>query len=139
MIIAVLDTNILVSSLLAPGPPAVIVDLIADGRLIPVYNDLILQEYRDVLSRRKFAFSATQIIRLIDNITKAGIAFKRQPPSKMKMLDDEDRVFYDTAAQAKAYLVTGNTKHFPGQPFIVTPAQFLLIYRKAETENSYRC
>jgi len=30
----VLDTNILVSSLLAAGPPAIIVDMVADGKII---------------------------------------------------------------------------------------------------------
>ncbi|MCL2066566.1 MAG: PIN domain-containing protein [Treponema sp.] len=43
MIKVVLDANILVSSLLADGPPAVILDLVANGRLIPVYNDAIMR------------------------------------------------------------------------------------------------
>lgn len=29
----------------------------------------------------------------------------------------------------ETYLVTGNLKHFPVKPFIVTPAQFLAIIR----------
>ena len=132
MIKAVLDTNIIVSSLLAPGPPAVIADLVANGRMIPIYNDKILEEYEDVLSRKKFDFSPLHIIRLIETITKAGMAFERKPPSKIKMIDDDDRVFYDTAVQAKAYLITGNIKHFPLQPYIVTPARFLQICYKTE-------
>ena len=132
MISVVLGTNILVSSLLAPGPPAAIVDLIANGRIIPIYNDLILQEYSDVLSREKFGFRSSQIIHLIDSITKAGLVFKRQSPSKIKMADDDDRVFYDTAAGAKAYLVTGKMKHFPGQSFVITPAKFLTMFTQKE-------
>ena len=30
------------------------------------------------------------------------------------------------------YLVTGNLKHFPAKPFIVTPAQFLKLLQKAD-------
>ena len=46
----VLDTNVLVSALLANGPPATIVDLVADGQLKPFYNDFIVSEYWNVLS-----------------------------------------------------------------------------------------
>jgi len=133
MIKVVLDTNILVSSLLSPGPPAAIVDLVANGRIIPFFNDLILREYRDVLSRKKFGFSSMQIIRLIENITKAGMAFEKIPSGKIKMIDEDDRVFHDTALGTNSYLVTGNIRHFPPRPFIVTPARFLTIYYKAKS------
>jgi hypothetical protein len=43
------------------------------------------------------------------------------------MPDEDDRVFYDTAKTAGAYLIPGNTKHFPQEPFILTPAQFLAM------------
>jgi hypothetical protein len=42
-------------------------------------------------------------------------------------------VFYEVAlSKDDAYLVTGNTKHFPKKPIVVTPAQMLEILR---TEN----
>ena len=41
----VLDTNVLVSSLLASGPPAAVVDLVAEGKIKPFYNDQIIAEY----------------------------------------------------------------------------------------------
>ena len=47
------------------------------------------------------------------------------------MPDEDDRVFYDTAVKAEAYLITGNKKHFPLEPFIVYPVNFLRIYREA--------
>ena len=124
----VLDTNILVSSLLASGPPATIIDLVADNRIIPFYNDFILQEYWDVLSRDKFGFSSLQITRLINDIVRTGIAVECQQPSKVKMIDEDDRIFYDTAVEAQAYLITGNVRHFPSDSFIVSPAQFLSIF-----------
>ena len=126
----VLDTNILVSSLISTGPPAQIMDLVAYERIVPIYNDLILYEYWDVLSREKFKFSSDQIIRLIDGITKTGILIENPEPSYFKMADEDDRIFFDTAWQASAYLTTGNIKHFPQKHFIVSPVKFLDIYQK---------
>ena len=128
MLRVVLDTNILVSSLLRSGPPAEIIDLVADGRIIPFYNDFILQEYWDVLLREKFGFSSFLVTRLINDIAKSGIAVECQQASRIKIADEDDRVFYDTAVESQAYLITGNIRHFPSEKFIVSPAQFLSIF-----------
>ena len=127
MIKAVLDTNILVSSLLASGPPAAIIDLVADGRIIPYYSDSILKEYWNVLSREKFGFSSLQVTRLINDIAKSGMLVEYKHPSNKKMIDEDDRIFYDAAVEAQAYLVTGNVRHFPQGSFIVSPSRFLSI------------
>ena len=130
MVKVVLDTNVLVSSIISQGPPAAIADLAAEGKIIPVYNDLILQEYWDVLSRKKFAFDNLRINRLIDDIVRSGIAVERGSPSKKRIIDEDDRIFYDTAVSSQAYLITGNVKHFPRDSFILSPAQFLLSIAK---------
>ena len=121
----VLDTNILVSSLLTSGPPAAVVDLIADGKIIPFYSSPILREYMTVLSRKKFGFNSMQITRLINDITRAGVAVEDKPYSSVKIVDEDNRMFYNAAVEAQAYLITGNIKHFPKESFIVTPAQFV--------------
>jgi uncharacterized protein len=123
----VLDTNILVSSLLASGPPAVIVDLVADGNIIPFYSNPILQEYLEVLSRKKFGFNSAQVTRLINDIVRIGFAVEGKHINKNKKVNEDDCMFYDAAVEAKAYLVTGNIKHFPKESFIITPARFLTI------------
>jgi len=122
----VLDTNILVSSLLTYGPPAVIVDLIADGIVIPFYSNPILQEYWEVLSRKKFGFNPVQVTRLIHDIVRTGISVEGKS-DKNKKVNEEDKVFYDAAVEAGVYLITGNIRHFPKEPFIITPAQFLTL------------
>jgi len=124
---AVLDTNILVSSLLTEGPPALIVDMVADGKIIPFYSIPIFQEYRDVLSRKKFGFSYVQIIRLLDDIVRTGIAVEGRQFVNNKKVNEDDRIFYNAAVEASAYLVTGNIRHFPKEAFVVAPAQFLTI------------
>ena len=125
----ILDTNVLVSSLLASGPPAAIVDLVADGKIVSFYNDLILKEYYDILSREKFGFSTLQVTRLINDIVRTGMVLDDKPASKIVLTDEDDRVFYDAAVEAGAYLITGNIRHFPPAAFVVMPAQFLGIYR----------
>jgi len=43
----------------------------------------------------------------------------------IEMPDPKDKVFYEIVMEKRktedAYLVTGNIKHFPAKPFIVTP------------------
>ena len=132
MVKVVLDTNILVSSLLTAGPPAVIVDLAADGNIIPFYSNPILQKYWEVLSRKKFGFNPAQVSRLLDDIARTGIAVEGKQLNKNKKVNEDDRIFYDAAVEANAYLITGNIKHFPKESFIITPAQFLTIIGNAQ-------
>jgi putative PIN family toxin of toxin-antitoxin system len=125
----VLDTNILVSSLLSDGPPALIVDRIAEGRIRPCFDTSILSEYWDVLSRPKFGFNPVQINRLVHDIITAGFGIEVSVPSAFPMLDETDRKFYDVAKATGATLITGNTKHYPNEPLVITPAQFLTKYQ----------
>lgn len=53
------------------------------------------------------------------------------------MPDPKDRVFYEVVMEERkeedAYLVTGNIRHFPQKPFIVTPRQLIdIIAAEAE-------
>jgi len=124
----VLDTNVLVSAILASGPPAAVVDLIANGKLWPFYNDDIISEYWEVLYRSKFGFQSLHINRLLDSIVKAGSAIETGRPSKTPMTHEDDRKFYDVAKTSSASLITGNIKHFPKESFIITPSVFLKTY-----------
>jgi putative PIN family toxin of toxin-antitoxin system len=121
----VLDTNVLVSSLLTKGPPAAIVDFAAQGKVMPFYDTQILAEYWEVLTRPKFTFSPAQVIRLIKDLMRTGLTVEINTPSKFPTIDENDRKFHDTAKRSRAFLVTGNLKHFPKKPFIVSPAEFL--------------
>ena len=52
--------------------------------------------------------------------------------------DQKDRVFYEVVMEKRtsddAYLVTGNIRHFPEKPYIVTPRQMLDIILGNEDE-----
>lgn len=46
-------------------------------------------------------------------------------------------VFYEvTLSVDETYLITGNIKHFPVKPFIVTPAQMIEILLSGEIETT---
>ena len=60
---AVIDTNVLVSALLAKHPdsaPVQILDRLFSRDFIPMYNEEILAEYSEVLHRPKFKFLRMQ-------------------------------------------------------------------------------
>ncbi len=125
----VLDTNVIVSAFLMPrGNPAAILRLALRGDFLMCFNTAILVEYEEVLSRTKFAgkiFKPT-IQRFIDILHDMGEDVITTP-SSIEMPDESDRIFYDTAHEVQAILVTGNQKHYPIQDFIMSPAEFLLL------------
>lgn len=96
-------------------------------RFIPLYNDEIIAEYEDVLHRRKFKLSEDQIRVVIDFVKENGIDSSRFPYDG-DMPDEDDRVFYEVAlSEEDSFLVTGNLKHFPKTPKVVTAAQMMEI------------
>jgi len=52
------------------------------------------------------------------------------------MTDEDERAFYDTAKNNDAYLVTGNTRHYPNESFILTPTEFIGLWTKPIAENA---
>ncbi|MBR0076987.1 MAG: putative toxin-antitoxin system toxin component, PIN family [Bacteroidales bacterium] len=130
-IYAVIDTNVVVSALLsidANSNPAVVLRAVLQGRIIPVFNEEILDEYTDVLLRNKFHFDKSNINIIISHIKRIGLKAERVKILDEIFPDSKDIVFYEVAmSKDDTYLVTGNTKHFPKKPFVVTPAEMLEI------------
>ena len=124
---AVFDTNVLVSALMtrrADSPTVALLDYVVDRRIVLLYNDDILGEYDEVLHRAKFDFSDDRIQAVID-LVKTGIHLDPATSSE-DFPDPDDRVFYEVAlAKDGSYMVTGNVKHFPRTPIVVTPAEMI--------------
>lgn len=130
---AVLDTNVLVSAMLHnTSVPGKVAAEALNGRIIPLYNDEILAEYNDVLARPKFRFDRSEVRLVIDTIIKRGIPVDAGPIEDI-LPDPKDVAFYAVTMEKKktedAYLVTGNVKHFPSVPFVLTPREMLEILR----------
>ena len=130
-IYAVIDTNVIVLALLSKNSHSsttIVYEAILDGLLIPVYNDDILNEYLDVLSRKKFPFAKEDIQNIELLLRHIGIKMDRTKADDEIFPDQKDVVFYEVAlSKEDAYLVTGNIKHFPQKPFVVTPAEMVEI------------
>ncbi|SHK86031.1 putative toxin-antitoxin system toxin component, PIN family [Fibrobacter sp. UWH4] len=129
---AVIDTNVIVSALLKwNSVPGVVLQAVFNGFVVPVYNDEILIEYRNVLNRPKFGFSSELISETISQIESLGVMENALETVAEAMPDPKDIVFYSIALShgktAETHLVTGNIKHFPANPIVVTPRQMLDI------------
>ena len=133
-IYAVIDTNVLVSALFSisgHSNPSIIIRKIIDGDITPLYNEEILAEYEEVLNRDKFPFRKADIDWIISTFIDYGISLGRTAVSDEEFTDKDDIVFYEVAlSKEDSFLVTGNIKHFPKKPFIVTPAEMLTIINK---------
>lgn len=71
---ATIDTNVVVSSLLKPGSiPDIILEYIRKGIIIPLLNNEILNEYKEVLNRNNFDFSSYEIETKLEMICKNAI------------------------------------------------------------------
>ena len=130
-IYAVIDTNVLVSALLPSQKvtnTTIILTEVLRGRITPVYNEEILAEYREVLSREKFHIHQIYIDTVINHVINTGLKLGRTKSYEGVFPDPKDVVFYEvTLSKDDAYLVTGNIKHFPQKPFVVTPAEMVAI------------
>jgi uncharacterized protein len=127
MIKAVIDNNILVSALLSPsGNPAKVLDYVLNGNVVLCYDSRMIAEYQDVLLRPKFGFDKKMVKQVIDFIVHSGISIVPVPIVDT-FEDEDDKVFYEVAMATKAYLVTGNAKHFPKVPIVIAPQEFLSV------------
>lgn len=126
---AVIDTNVIVSALISKNidsNPGKVFRAIVQERIVPLYNDEILAEYRCVLSRPKFHLAPALIETVLKAIIVDGLNLDGVPAIGIDFPDPKDIVFYEIAiSKENAYLVTDNIKHFPVRSFIVTPAEMV--------------
>lgn len=133
MIKAVIDTNVIVSAYITKNLEAAtskVWEAVLQCKLTPIYNDEILDEYSEVLHRKKFGIPEHLIKWALDKIVTNGVRGERVLSEEF-FPDPKDVVFYEVAlSKADAYLVTGNIKHFPNIPIVVTPAEMMEILQR---------
>ena len=129
---AVIDTNVIVSALLAKHPdsaPVQVIEQVFDRVIVPMFNDEILSEYKEVLKRPKFLFAEDSVYDMLGAIIEAGVASERAESVEV-FPDPKDVVFYEVAiSRNDSYLITGNIKHFPAKSKVVTPSQMIAIIK----------
>ena len=133
MIKAVIDTNVIVSAYITKNLEAAtskVWEAVLQNKLTPIYNEEILNEYSEVLHREKFDIPEHLIKWALDKIVTNGVRGERILSDEF-LPDPKDVVFYEVAlSKEDAYLVTGNIKHFPKKPIVVTPAEMLEILQR---------
>ena len=106
--LAVIDTNVIISAMLnfSSVPGQIVLESLT-GKITPLLNDIDI---------------------LIEGIRKRGVHVDATPLGEY-LLDPKDAVFYEIVMESRktsnSYLVTGNLKHFPVKPFIITPREML--------------
>ena len=128
---AVIDTYVLVSAMLKwTSVPGKIIEFAFGGVIIPVLNEKIVAEYREVLMRDKFHLTEDIVDDIIRALEDQG-EYIDTDNMNYELPDPKDIVFYTIVMEKRkeenAYLVTGNTKHYPQVSFVVTPKEMLDI------------
>jgi hypothetical protein len=127
----ILDTNVIVSSLIQKNYPYLIVDHCIDGNAIICLSNALLQEYLQVLGRPKFAGFAdfkTNADFLITRLSEISEIY--EPKVKLKIIKDEsDNRLLELADISKAdFIITGNKNDFTMEIYnstrIVSPKEY---------------
>ena len=124
----ILDTNLIVSTLIQKNYPYLIVDHCIDGNVIFCISNAILQEYLEVVGRPKFADFKTNADFLITRLSEISETY--EPKDSLKIIKDEpDNRLLELAKISKAdFLITGNTNDFTMKIFektrIVSPKEY---------------
>ena len=118
--------------------PTKVLRAVTDNKLIPLYNDEIIEEYKGVMSRKKFPFSEELIDAVIQTILTDGIYVDRTTAIDELFPDPKDIVFYEVSlSRDDSFLVTGNIKHFPKKSFVITPAEMVELLEKNGASNPF--
>lgn len=125
MMLAVYDTNVLVSAFWTPqGKASALLREVISGKITLCYDARMMFEYQDVLLRPKFKFSESMVSSILDFIQTSGLSVAPPTVSDVQFPDETDRAFFEVARFCSAPLVTGNLKHYPADPMITTIADF---------------
>ena len=129
MTFAIIDTNVLVSYFLSgkDSPPVMMMDKVFDGKIIPVFNCYLINEYRNVLLRKQFELDRSTVNSFLDIIQTSGVGVESFEHTTT-LSDKKDVPIYELAVLTRddnTFLITGNVKHFPNDDFVVTPKQMI--------------
>lgn len=138
--LTVIDTNVLVSAILNPdenSPPSFIIRESFGGMIVPLYNQYLLNEYREVLTRDRFQLSTEYVELLIQSLIEFGIRIDVSECS-IPLPDKKDVPIFALVHSTRdmgSYLVTGNTKHFPKVDYVITPREMMNLMIDGHTRR----
>jgi len=129
------DTNVLISSLIATGGSAdQVIQLVREGEMEMVLSKFILDELARVLTQ-KFELPAQAVQSAVDRFQQLAIIVEpRAVVNVIKGKQDDNRILECAVAGRVDYLITGDKKHILPLAFIqgipiVGVAEFLQKHR----------
>ena len=127
----VIDTNVIVAAMLSSNPDSpvrIVMDWLSEGVFEAIYSKEMFDEYAKVLHRKKFSFSEEDIAAALDNIQRNGMELTPEKIDASGLPDPKDAPFLEVSLSVDgSFLVTGNLKHFPVSPRIVSPRELIGI------------
>ena len=134
MIYAVIDTNVIVSSLLTrnhDSATARVMNAVYEGKVIPLVCDEILGEYEEVLHRAQLKLDPAKCDYILSLIRDQAEPM-HPVHTDASMPDEDDRVFFEVALAGQdvfdSRLVTGNIKDYPKADFVVSPSEVCIQF-----------
>jgi putative PIN family toxin of toxin-antitoxin system len=135
----VVDTNVFVSALIQTAYPYLIInELFIEGKIELCISDEVMQEYYEVLNRKKFSRYPDFLLKaemLLANIEAQASKFA--PKTKLNIIGDiGDNKFLELAFESKSkFLITGNTNDLTIASYkktrIVTPKDYWEKFKPA--------
>ena len=110
MVRVVVDTNVLISSLVGHGSPRALVTELLDKHIV-LSSAQLIAEFLDVLSREKFsAIGRSQVNEFLSILTENLVILKIKSVPKIVTEDPDDDIILAIASQGGAdYIVSGDT------------------------------
>ena len=143
----VIDTNVVIGAFISPnGVSAVAIEKVySDDGIEIYYNEKMLAEYRKKLTHSKFekySFDIKEIENIIAKTRDVGVLVE-PTTSDIHIRDEDDRVFYDTAKESGAVLITWDKDLLElNEDFIMKPSEYMNEYRQTieaqQRENRVR-
>ena len=134
MIYAVIDTNVIVASLLTrnhDSATARVMNAVYEGKVIPLVCDEILGEYEEVLHRAQLKLDPAKCDYILSLIRDQAEPM-HPVHTDASMPDEDDRIFFEIALAGQdvfdSRLVTGNIKDYPKADFVVSPSEFCIQF-----------
>ena len=134
MIYAVIDTNVIVASLLTrnhDSATARVMNAVYEGKVIPLVCDEILGEYEEVLHRAQLKLDPAKCDYILSLIRDQAEPM-HPVHTDASMPDEDDRIFFEIALAGQdvfdSRLVTGNLKDYPKADFVISPSEFCIQF-----------
>jgi putative PIN family toxin of toxin-antitoxin system len=111
MLRVVLDTNVLVSAIIAKGKPRDLLRLAIQRRYLLIASKETIEEFVEVLQRPKFKMTTNEIVRAKSALLKTGKTIKVTSKRRVVEEDPDDDIFINTALDGNADYIVSSDPH----------------------------